>query len=108
MAKADLELRIVPIITDTTAHGPLDGRHVIVIPDGDRWPDELKERALTTISDHFIAANPDHTGPAAVIVPLIIFGNATVHGVPETGRVDYCDGCGGEGCLRCNDTGVNS
>lgn len=66
---------------DVVAHGPIDGRHVIVLPD--EHEPEVMEDLHKAISQHFIdvwrAMNPGEDIDAAAVVPLIVFGDVKIH-----------------------------
>jgi hypothetical protein len=74
------------------AHGPLDGRHIIVIPDAEDEDPEMLESIVQSVIDHFSRAwqalNPGEEIDAAAVVPLILFGEGRVEPVPP------CEGCG--------------
>ena len=66
------------IVINATSVGPLDGRHLIIVPKGMLLNDELR-RYADAISMHFLDAHrvvhPDGCKcPAAAIVPMLIEG----------------------------------
>lgn len=83
MAKMPSEIT-VPVRIDlditVTAHGPIDGRHVIIVPDAGDMDDEVKDALVQQIGKHFTEAHAAHgyTGPAAGAVPLVAFGDARI------------------------------
>lgn len=61
---------------DVTAHGPLDGRHVIVLPEDTN--DEERQAIIEGIGDHFTRLAHARGEDPAKCIPLIVFGPMTV------------------------------
>jgi hypothetical protein len=81
----ELEARIDRLEANTlnvfvAAHGPIDGRHIIII---DNEEDEMVvEAILAAVTEHFsrawIALNPDVVIDAAAVIPLVVFGDIRI------------------------------
>lgn len=71
------ELRAELVVAKLEVVGPLDGRHVIVLPEADQWSDEARESVSKAVINHFTGAaqGRGETGDVRRFVPLVAFGD---------------------------------
>jgi hypothetical protein len=76
----------VTLNIEVVAHGPLDGRHIIVLPDDTDAEtfDAVTDAIVQHFADAWQATHPGESIDAAAVVPMVMFGeHIRIEGAPE-------------------------